>query len=237
MSVRANNLFADGFTSIMLGVNSGEAPNTLPPGQLAWMVNGTTRTNYPQCRPGWVKRALNGTAIEPGLFQGASAFIRVNELVLSVGGRVYAIDLGSYAVRELTDPADRNSSILRRAWFCEGEDFMFIQDGQAGCLIYDGASVIRSDIAAQQVPTGTCMAYALGRLWVALPGGRSYVASDLVYGDSGTPAYGRRDAILYFKENTLLSGGGAFGIPFLSGNITAMANLHGEWCFLCECAL
>ena len=209
---------------VVLGVNSGEAPSLLPPGQIAWMVNATSRTNFPQNRPGWVKRELSGDEIVAGLYQGGSAFVKNNEIVLSVGGRIYAISINSYIVRELTG-TDVNPDNKRRAWFAEAEDFLIIQDGQSAPFIYDGASLFRSDPSAQQVPTGTCMAYSQGRLWVALPNGRSYVGSDLVYGDSGTPAYGRRDAILYFKENTLLSGGGAFAIPFLSGRINAMVPL------------
>lgn len=224
MSVRASNLAADGFQEINRGVNSGDPPNILPPGQLSWLVNATTRENFPQSRPGWAKRTLIGDSITPGLFQGAAPFIRNGELVLSVAGRIYSVDINSYAVTELTD-TDVNSAGRRRAWFCEGEDFLFIQDGSARCFIYDGATLRRSDPDQQEVPTGTCMAYAIGRLWVAMPSGQSYVASDLVYGDSGTPAYGRRDAILKFTENTLLAGGGAFGIPYLSGNITAMVPL------------
>lgn len=224
MSIRANNLGADGIHEVTLGVNSGQAPNTLPPGQIAWMVNATTRTNFPQNRPGWIKRDLNGDTIEPGLFQGSAPFIKNNELVMSVGGRIYTIDLSSMTVTELTG-SDVNPPQYRRAWLAEAEDFMLIQDGHSACFIYDGATLRRAEAASYEVPTGTCMAYALGRLWVTLPNGRSYVGSDIVYGDSGTPPYGRRDAILKFTENTLLFGGGAFGIPFLSGKINAMVSL------------
>lgn len=225
MSVRATNLLPDGFSFILKGVQSGEPPDTLPREQIAWLVNGSSRNGFLHQRPGFARRLLTGDDITTGLFQGASIFTRNNELVLSRAGRIYAINLDSYAVREITGTTDRNSSALRRAWFCEGEDFMFVQDGQARCLIYDGALARRSDPALLQVPTGTCMAYAIGRLWLALPDGRSYAGSDLVYGDSGTAAYGRRDAITYFKENTLLGGGGAFGIPFNAGTITAMVPL------------
>jgi hypothetical protein len=225
MSVRATALSSDGFQVISKGVQSGLPPNTLPRDQLAWLVNGTTRNGFPRQRPGWSKRALTGDAITTGLFQGAGIFKHANELVLSRAGRIYAINLSSYVVRELTDPADRNSPILRRAWFCEGAGFEFVQDNQAKCLIYDGANMRRSDPSLLQVPTGSCMAYASGRLWVTLPGAVTYAGSDLVYGDSGTAAYGRRDAITFFKENVLYSGGGAFGIPFDAGEITAMVPL------------
>jgi hypothetical protein len=70
----------------------------------------------------------------------------------------------------------------------------------------------------QEVPTGTAMAYGIGRIWVAT-GGNKFVASDIVYGPSGTDDYDQRDAILKFTENTFLAGGGAFTAK---GEITAM---------------
>lgn len=225
MSVRATNLLPDGFQVVSRGVQSGLPPNTLPRDQLAWLVNGSTRAGFPHQRPGLHRRLPSGTTITSGLFQGAALFTATNELILSRAGRIYAINLASYNVKELTAATDRNSSLLRRAWFCEGAGFMFVQDGSSKCLIYDGALAVRADPALFQVPTGTCMAYASGRLWVTLPDRQSYAGSDLVYGDSGTAAYGRRDAIWYFKENTLLNGGGAFGIPFNGGAITAMVPL------------
>lgn len=225
MSVRANNLFFDGFTVIQRGVNSGDAPSILPRGQLAWAINCTTRGGFPKQRPGWTKQLLTGDTITPGLFQGSSLFTRWNKAVLSVSGDIYSIDLSSMVVSKLTGGTGqptRNPNYHRRVWFCEAEDFLIIQDGQSAAFIYDGTTLRRANPAKHEVPTGTCMGYSQGRLWVTLPDHRSYVGSDLVYGGSGTPTYGKRDAILYFTENTLIAGGGAFGVPFKSGEIVAM---------------
>lgn len=116
---------------------------------------------------------------------------------------------------------DVNSPINGRAWLKQAESFLIIQDGQARALIFDGAALFRSSPTKQQVPTGTVMAYGIGRLWVAV-NKNEFVASDLVRGSSGTVQYGNVDAILYFKENTLIAGGGAFTVPIQSGEITAM---------------
>ncbi len=74
-----------------------------------------------------------------------------------------------------------------------------------------------------QLPAGRMGAYGMGRNWMCLTDGRSFVASDIVGGSSGTPALGRRDAPLNITENTYLFEGGAFVIPGSSiGLIRAM---------------
>ena len=69
----------------------------------------------------------------------------------------------------------------------------------------------------QQLPPGIMGAYGMGRNWMALPGGLTFVAGDIVYGASGTQAYGFRDAVLNITENFFLLGGGSFSIPASGG--------------------
>lgn len=114
---------------------------------------------------------------------------------------------------------DANSDQVGIVYMVEAEGFLIAQDGLSKAFIFDGGNSRRADPAKQEIPTGTAMAYGIGRLWVAINGGK-FVASDIVYGPSGTSAFERRDAILKFTENTFLAGGGAFTAP---GNITAMA--------------
>jgi hypothetical protein len=75
---------------------------------------------------------------------------------------------------------------------------------------------------ATELPVGRMGCNAGGRSWVALPDGKSYVASDLTGDPSGSSTYGFTDAVLKITENNLLAGGGAFRVPAQSGNITAM---------------
>lgn len=75
---------------------------------------------------------------------------------------------------------------------------------------------------AYELPAGRMGVYGRGRNWVCLPDGRSYIASDIVGGSSGTPAYDNRDAVLNVTENEFLYGGGKFIIPGNLGDITAM---------------
>lgn len=124
-------------------------------------------------------------------------------------------------LRNVGDPVtylDPNSQNLGICYMVQAEDFLIAQDGISRPFIFDGGSSRRSMTEKNEVPTGTVMAYGIGRLWIAT-GGNKFVASDIVYGPSGTSGYGRRDAILKFTENTFLSGGGAFTAQ---GEITAM---------------
>ena len=238
MSVNTKDV-VDGVQSITRGVNSGVPPNTLMRDQLAWLINGTTRGGFPMNRPAWKKLGLRfvdstntlDTTLrdnfEDGLFQGATPFTRQNQLVASIGGRLFTLNLSDSIVTDVSISGDLDRADLRRVWFIEAEDFLIRQDNQAAPIIFDGASTRRSNSFGEEglkeVPTGNVMAYVNGRLWVALPDRQSFVAGDIVYGPSGTPVYGRRDAILKFTENEFLNGGGAFPVPAHAGQITAMA--------------
>lgn len=110
-----------------------------------------------------------------------------------------------------------NSDLQPICWMLQAEQFLIIQDGLSQPLIFDGATSWRS----QDMPVGTVMVYGIGRLWLAVGGGDSLVASDIVRSrNSGTATYGYTDSILHFTENTFLAGGGSFTVP---GIIRAMA--------------
>ena len=76
-----------------------------------------------------------------------------------------------------------------------------------------------------ELPTGTIGTYGMGRNWMALPDGKSFIAGDLSGGASGSGkdgGYKNRDAVLKVSENTYLNGGGTFSVPSNSGEIKAM---------------
>jgi hypothetical protein len=73
-----------------------------------------------------------------------------------------------------------------------------------------------------ELPAGRMGAYGLGRNWMSLTDGRSFVAGDIVGGSSGVAAYAFRDAVLKVTENTYLNGGGTFVVPGQIGDIRAM---------------
>lgn len=112
--------------------------------------------------------------------------------------------------------SDVNNAYRWQVWMEQAEDFLIIQDGQSAPIIYNGSAARRA--ADDEVPTGTVMAYGLGRLWVAR--GREFIASDIVGGPSGTDLYSKRDAVLHFTENDYIAEGGAFLAP---AEVTGMA--------------
>lgn len=77
-------------------------------------------------------------------------------------------------------------------------------------------------VALPELPPGRMGAYGMGRNWMALTDGFSFIASDIDGGTSGTEVYNFRDAPLRVTENTYLAGGGAFRVPGALGDIRAM---------------
>ena len=83
-------------------------------------------------------------------------------------------------------------------------------------------NTVTSAFSGNELPPGKMGVYGLGRNWVCLPDGRSFIASDIVGGSSGTALYNFRDAVLRVTENIKLVGGGAFVVPGNIGEISAM---------------
>jgi hypothetical protein len=236
MAEYERNLIWDGFVSLERGIDSGRAASSLERNQCAFAVNTTFRGGYPKSRPRFIKRPLTFAdsdgdtdltllaAFQDGQFQGAAFYDGItaeSSLITSIGGNIYRIQPSAdFRVADIT-PDSGNSSRLAKAWFCQAEEFLLIQDGQSKCLAYDGSAARRLD-KDHDLPVGTCMAYGMGRVWVTLPDRFSFVAGDIVYGPSGTNHYGYRDAVLKVTENTFLSEGGAFAVPANSGGIRAL---------------
>lgn len=224
---------SDGILLITGGMDSGLSPSFIGNNKVAFARNVVFRGGRPQTRPGWRRRTLDfddsgeQSAFENGLFQGAASFEPMQggyKLVASVAGRLFRIDVDDrFQAFELTG-ADTNSAIKEKAWFEQAEDFLIVQDNESSPLIYDGANLRRVDQTAtpKEVYVGNAMVYANGRLWVALPSRKEFVAGNLVGGEDGTAAYNGRDSVLKFSENAFLNGGGTFSVPFNAGRITAM---------------
>lgn len=105
----------------------------------------------------------------------------------------------------------------------QAENYVIVLSGQQKPVIFDGTKSRLAGVG--EIPPGYLGKYVWGRIWIALPSRRAFVAGDIVYGPSGTPQLGYRDAILKMTENSLLNGGGAFGVPSDSGLITCMTTL------------
>lgn len=92
-------------------------------------------------------------------------------------------------------------------------------NGTAAATVATGAQLI----TIPELPTGRMGTYGMGRNWLSLIDGRSFIGGDIVGGEAGSPAYDFTDAVLKVSENTLLAGGGTFKVPSNSGQITAMS--------------
>lgn len=228
MATVDKNRLSDGQLTAVGGVDSGRAPNLLPANKVSFAINTTFRGGWPQCRPAWRKVDLTidediESAFKAALFQTAEGYVTDSgdgSLISMQGGRVFRASLQSngISVQEISISGDLNPSNLAQAWAIQAENYFIIQDGNSKPFIYNGGSAVRA--TETQIPVGRQMSYYMGRIWVANL--RQYVAGDIIYGPSGSPALGRRDAILFYTENTFLAEGGAFGVPASAGNIVAL---------------
>lgn len=216
----------DGFLSLEGGQDSGRDPSLLPATVAAYAQNTQFRGGMPSPRPGVDKLAITyadgdvQTAFETGLFQGAGSFVSFSGqsyLVLSISGQLYSIPLSNQQATQLDFPTGDlgNSSIRNKAWFEQADRYLIVQDGSSAAAIWDGATLRRA--TRDEVPTGGPMAYGLGRLWVGI--GRNFVGGDIIYGD---PAFGTAN-VLRFTENTVINEGGAFSVPWQSGDVTGLS--------------
>lgn len=77
-------------------------------------------------------------------------------------------------------------------------------------------------MSVPELPAGRMATYGLGRNWICLTDGRSFIGGDIVGGPSGSAQFNYRDAVLKVTENTYLAGGGVFVVPGSVGNISFM---------------
>lgn len=224
----ANDL-KDGFIQIVGGTNSSVAPTDLDRTSTAWMVNCTARGQFLKPRPGWRRLTVGGAIpfFNQVRFQGA-AFYRSesgdNGITCMIDGRLYLLrpsGAHKFSNTEITPTEGSNSPNLKQAFFCQGENFMIVQDTLASPIIFDGGGARRA--GQGEITSGAMGTYHNGRIWYATPNRKNYRATDLVRGSSGTSAYNYRDSILKITENNFLNGGGDFSIPDSNDEITAMA--------------
>jgi hypothetical protein len=182
-----------------------------------------------------------------GIFQGAFFYRNQDNrtiLLMAIGDWLYDVDfsetssggLSKFAMRRVGVPGETDKDgkqappfnpDTRQVWFEQGEEYCVIQDGSRQPIIYRSKTVRRANVGVTgplELPAGRAMLYANGRMWVGLPDGQSFVASDIARGSSGTPSNGYTDAILKMSENQFLSEGGSFAVPSSGGNITAFVS-------------
>jgi len=223
MAIDQGRVF-DGFTSLEGGMDGGSATNLLPRNKVSFAMNATMRTGYLNNRPGWKNYPLSFVdddtriAYTQGVFQGAGWYIPPDgsspQLFVSVSGHIYQLSInkvGNITVVDLTLPNDPNDALRPKAWFCQADSYLVIQDGLDAPYIYDGSILRRSDIANNEVPTGTAMAYGYGRLFLVR--GQNVAAGDIL--DASIS-----NSVIKFSEIKLTQD--SFAVPTTAGQITAI---------------
>ena len=240
----------DGFTSIV-AQDADTHPSYLPESVVSESVNRTFRGGINRTRPsirninivagdGEAETIVND--ILGGSFQGAYPYraVKYNSadgIILSVSGVIYFLKIinnQAYAYRlSTTSGFTWNDPGQMHTWFVQAEDWVYIQNGYNLPIAWDGdlnSSAFRLNSFQNEMPIGTIMEYAFGRVFVSDKVNNIY-ASDIIYGNGFTDTTNTRN----FTEITYWAEGGAFSTPTMMGNITGMkvmpqigSNLRGQ---------
>lgn len=231
----------DGFNDLSGGADSARSPEVLRASRYAFGVNIVSRDGMPRTRAPFVRLELTPStgadfdAWRTGYHQGSAAYYNpvsgVSAIVSAIGGRIFSVDPSTGELRNLSGTPPFLNDANATHYFCQAESFMVINNGQDTPIIFDGGAIRRA--TAEEVPTGTIMAYGQGRLFVASPDRMSFMACDLVYGGSvnsvdiklsarvivaGDPkAQLTTTADHGFTEGDTVSIGGHFSTPNING--------------------
>lgn len=150
-----------------------------------------------------------------------------NYIIVAVAGKIFAILLqgGSGKVTHLPDTPSPNNPLLLHTWFAQGYEWLFAQNGEQNCLIWNGqdttkaANYFRSNPTLGQIPTGGMMAYLYGMMVVTSADGRNQIAvGDQAYSNTQTNS----SDIWKFTDLTYWAEGGYFDIAASLGDITGI---------------
>lgn len=139
---------------------------------------------------------------------GASDTVVLVAPYTGANGKYVQINGATYTISQGGDPAPSTQVYLTAVSL----------NVQVGSTLATGA--ILKTLA--EMPIGTIGVYGMGRNWVAKPDRKTYFASDIVGGPSGTLVNNFRDAILNVTENNYLAGGGNFYVPGAGQQINSM---------------
>jgi len=240
----------DGFTSIV-AQDADTHPSYLPESVVSESVNRTFRGGINRTRPsirniqiiagsGQSETIVND--IESGSFQGAYSYRSTNldtsdGLIVSISGKIYFLEIENNIAYAYILPTATNWSWndpgQMHTWFVQAEDWLYIQNGYNLPIAWNGnlnTNASRLNSFQGEMPIGTIMEYAFGRVFVSDKYNNIY-ASDIIFGNGFTDTSNTKN----FTEIIYWSGGGAFATPAMMGNITGMKvmpeiglNLRGQ---------
>ena len=137
--------------------------------------------------------------------QGANVTVTINQPITAPVGQT--VFIGNFQFGIVSVPAlSANTVTLENL-------------NDASGTVYNPGSTLQS---IPELPAGRMGTYGMGRNWICLTDGISFMAGDIVGGSSGAPAYNYRDAVLKSTENSYLAGGGTFHVPGAGQQITAL---------------
>lgn len=222
----------DGHTAIF-GVDTDTDPSEIPANTAARAVNRIFRGGKNRTRPPFHHTKFDFSLLGDdecncllyGNFQGWFPYKkkkpgRKNGLVLAIGGSIFFAILvnDTFIVYRIFTGNDKK---LFQTWFCQAEEWLYIQNGSQQPIFWDGLipSTARRSIPEQnEMPIGTIMAYIHGRVFVSNAFDQ-IAASDIIYGNGFTTT----TATQKFTENLYWNEGGYFGQPTDLGEIFGMA--------------
>lgn len=220
-------------------------PIQLNAAMVAKAVNRRFRGGENRQRPPFREITLDFTNAEDealfryGNVQGMSEYLktragRKDGVMVSIAGTIFYISLVNENGRVFRI-IDGNNPRVMHAFFCQAEEWMYIQDGQHRPIFWTGLTGIpdqsrRSVAADKEMPIGTIMAYAHGRVFVTNQYNQM-VASDIMFGQGFT----NTKNVQKFTETTYWQEGGYFIMPSIYGQITGAivmpafgTNLRGQ---------
>lgn len=237
MAINNSNAIFDGMVSFSGGQDAARNPVLLDDDQCQFAENVVFRGGKASTRPAFRTMTLNFTnnieydetgghgganpvgsedAFKQGLFQTACFYdpsLQVDCFVVSIGGRMFQVvpHAASADVTELfLDKTNHATHSI--AYMVQADRFLVIQDGENTPIIFDGVTARRA--GADEIFTGTFMAYGLGRIVLVGKNFRDIYFGDLYGSQPGEPGA----SVLKFTETTFLSEGGAASLPFTMGH-------------------
>ena len=214
---RRNPIFSE--STALNGVHGGMSADALPRGYISQGLNLQVRGGNLKTRPRY--KSL-GTFTTAGEFRGAYTYSLASgdTIVFGVDDTIYEFNpLDGTTATVATFPTNTGPF-----YFVQADRYLVVQNGTDLPYFYErGGAISRFSTGVEEIPAGTHMAYAHGRIYL--------VPRTLADGTSGAPYWIAGDIllplnpsnVLKLTENEYWNEGGATGLPFEAGTITALA--------------
>lgn len=182
----------------LVGVFGGEA-DTVPEFYAQAAVNRFFRHDRNRTRPSIRQVRLTFASeadriwFEGGNGQGAHFYnsypaTSQPRLIASIAGKIFAITMQSGGTATVSVIASGNNPRFMHAWFGQGFEWLVINDGIQEPTFWDGTNPSRrSDIASEEMPPSSVIAFIHGRFVVASADGKNIIrVGEIVYASTNT---------------------------------------------------